>query len=166
MKNKKLNVIDYLILAVLVAAVALVGVKLLKNRSAADGETIQEATKSDDGDAVSLRFTVLCPDLDPQLAQEVQKELAAPDYEINGKEISTGRIFNSNVILDGEVTDCTAEETEEGLVSLRITVEAEPTYAAGTYTLGWQELRLGKEYTLKTLGLELLGSIVAMEKLG
>ena len=159
MKNKKLNIIDYIILLVVVAALALVGYKFIKSRS--DNAIDADVPMS----TASVRFSVLCQELDPELAENIAAELSAGEYEIDGVQVSSCRIYNSGKLMDAMIIDWETEE-KDGNLEMRFTVEASPTLASGVYTLGWQEIRLGKDYNLKTLGVEIDGSIVGVEKLG
>lgn len=163
-KKRKLNVIDVIVIVILVAALAFGAYKLLGAAGGGAGES--EGMKPDALTEPNIRFTVLCEDLDPALAENVVAALAEEPVVIDGTEVAMARIYNSNQLLDAQIVSCEAGEGEEGTTSLRLTVEANATVTSGTYALLWQEIRIGKEYIVKTLNIEISGVIQSMEKLG
>lgn len=157
----KLNLIDLLVILVLIAAVVLVVVKLVPGSGSGDDASISVSEQSEP----NLRFTVLCEDLTEQLVENVIADLENGTYTVGGEAVSPRRIFNSGEILDGEVVAWHTEANDEGTMNLYVTVEANATTPDGVYTLQYQEIRLGKSYIVKTLGIELTGCTVSMEKL-
>lgn len=156
----KLNIIDILILLVVVVAIALVGYKLVFSTGDADSTSVEEQAEP------NVRFTVRCEELPADLYDHVITELENGTYVVKGMDVSGCRIYNSGTLLDAYVTSWDGSaEREADTMTLNVTVEARATLTGGAYTLQYQDLRLGKEYVLKTLGIELTGTIVALEKL-
>lgn len=160
MKNKKLfgklNIIDILILLILIAALVFVGVRLFGGNG---GGPATELPTSEP----NLRFTVLCPQLPRELAEEAVSALQGEDVVVGESIVTPRRIFNSNSLLDAEIVSWEIVEREDGLVDLHLTVEAASLVGEGTYTVGKQEIRVGVEYSVKTTRVELMGQVLSME---
>lgn len=158
--KRKLNIIDILILLVLAAAIAFAVVKVV-GRSGADG--------ADTADALSepnLRFEMTTDELSKTLADSIQAALTADKTKVGSMEAEAGRIYNGDKLVDACVTKVTAEPGEtEGTYVLHITVEANATASSGHYSVGTQEVRIGKELYLKTLDVEIIATVDRMEKL-
>lgn len=156
--KRKLNIIDILILLVLVAAIAFAVVKVV-GRSGADGAA----------DALSepnLRFEMTTDELSKTLADSIQAALTAGKTKVGNVEAEAGRIYNGDKLIDACVTKVTAEPGEtDGSYVLHITVEAKATPSSGHYSVGTQEVRIGKELYLKTLDVEIIATVDRMEKL-
>lgn len=158
----KLNVIDLLVILVIVAAVALVGFSL----ASSSGEEKEGSVTVAELTEANIRFTVRCKELPQLLVDNVIADLEKGSYTVSGEQVSPRRIFNSGEILDGQIVEWWTEPgEEEGTVNFYAVVEACATTPNGVYALQYQEIRLGKSYTLKTLGIELNGETIAVEKL-
>lgn len=156
----KLNIIDILVILVVVAAVALVGYKALTSVS---GETTVDVETQDEP---NVRFVVRCEDLSQRLADNVISELENGTYNVKGETVSACRIYNSGTLLDATIVSWDIlEGSEPDTVTLDVTVEANATNTSGAFTLQYQDLRLGKEYVLKTMAIELTGYTIALENL-
>ena len=158
--KRKLNIIDILIMLVLVAAIAFAVVKVA-GRSDAD-----DTGATDTLSEPNLRFEMTTDELSKTLADSVQAALTADKTKVGDVETDAGRIYNGDKLIDACVTDVTVEPGEtEGTYVLHITVEANATASSGHYSVGTQEIRLGKELYLKTLDVEILATVDRMEKL-
>ncbi|MDR0890464.1 MAG: DUF4330 domain-containing protein [Oscillospiraceae bacterium] len=151
----KLNIIDLILLLLVIAVVAFMGYKLLGGS--------QETATSDALPNPNFRFAVLCEKLPLQVAQSVLKNAGPQAEETIFDEPS--RIFNVNQLYDAQITTIEVQEREDGYVDLLITIEGVPTKSDIGYSLGLQEIRIGKEYTVKTQTIELEGTIIATEVL-
>ena len=76
------------------------------------------------------------------------------------------RLFNSNKLVDARVIAHEVTTAEDGTTELRLTVEAAAVISGGAYSVGTQEVRIGKLFNVKTLNAEIEGSVLTMEKLG
>jgi len=157
--KKKFNIIDVIVIVLLVGALAFVGYKLMNRGSGTLG----------DANALSkpnIRFTVLCNDVDPTMADSVVKSLEAGPMDIGGTTVESTRLYNSNKLVDAQVVEWTVEDGAEGTKDIRLTVEANATATPGAYSVVTQEIRIGKDYIVKTIGVEVTGQILSLEKLG
>jgi hypothetical protein len=156
---KRFNWIDVVILLVLVAVVAVVGIKLMSKPTEGVKEDASLSTPN-------LRVEVLCQELLPEEAENIILSLQSAPREVNGAQVEMTRIFNSNNLVDACITTWVIEESPtEGFVNLRLTVEANAVLSKGNYSIGTQEIRIGKGYTAKTMGMETEGTIVAVTEL-
>ena len=68
--------------------------------------------------------------------------------------------------MDAEILECTIIETaDEELVQIRFDLQAHAELNSGAYIIGWQEIRLANQYAVKTVEIEIEGSVVSMEKI-
>lgn len=154
-KGGKLNIIDILIIVILLAALVFVGMKLLREEPVTLGS--ENALTQP-----NVQVTVLCEDLDPELCANVTHAVEGPARDVGGNMVETTRLFYSNKLVDGQVIECRVTEGEKG-TDLQIVLQAKAVLSDGAYSIALQELRLGKEFIVKTLDVEVEGVIVDME---
>ena len=162
----KLNIVDVLILLVVIAAVVFLAVRLVGRNG---GETIVAEEPSAQP---NLRYTVLCEDMPLSEAENIVAAVTAADYELkldddSTMEVNPAQIFNSNKFQDAQIVSAEilpqGEDGQRATVSL--VIEAAAKNSTGSYTVGTQEVRIGRDYTVKTVDVEVLGTVGAMEKL-
>lgn len=158
-KKRKFNVIDVIVLAILIAALAFAGYKLLNRGSGELGD-------ADALTAPNIRFTVLCDDIDATMADNILASLAGEPMEIGGSTVEMTRLYNSNKLVDAQVVSYEAVDGAGGTKDLLLTVEANATATPGAYSVVTQEIRIGKDYIVKTIAVEITGQILSLEKLG
>ena len=151
---KRFNWVDYTIFGILILAVLLVGMKFLGN---AEKQPEVEEIVEVDMDRLSVEF--LCRDLDMSTAQAVVEALQGEDLPFKEEMIAPTRLYNSNLILDAEIVDWEIREQEDGTADLFLTIEAEAEFKLGSYAIGNQQIRVGKDYIAKTMTMELNGII-------
>lgn len=158
---KRWNWIDTLIVLILVAAVAFVGVKFFGSRT-------EDVLSSETQDTIlepNLRIVVSCEDVTRELAENIIAALEQDPRDIDGTMVESTRLLSGSTLLDGAVTAWELREQDNGLYELRLTEEA---YAktSGTITLiGIQEIRIGNTHFVKTVGTEIQGTIVSMTEI-
>lgn len=158
-KGGKLNIIDLLIIVILLAAVVFVGIKLLGD----DTETLGSENAMTEP---NLRATVLCEDVDPDLAANLMAALEGEPVDIAGNSVEKTRLFYSNKLENGKITGYELRENPDGTTDLLLTFEAVAVISDGAYSVALQEVRIAKEFIVKTLDVEITGVIFSMEKLG
>ncbi len=158
-KGGKLNIIDLLIIVILLAALVFVGMKFLKD----EPETLGSENALTEP---NLRLTVLCEGVDAQLAENIMQALEGENVTVAGNEVTQRRLFYSNKLVDGQVTGYEIKENPDGTVDLYFHLEAAAVISSGAYSVALQDVRLGKEFVVKTLDVEIEGLVFFMEKLG
>ena len=153
-KGGKLNIIDVILIVILIAAIAFVAIRFLSGNKNTLGSDVALSEPN-------LVFTVVCEDVSEELANNIMASLASEDSELDGNIISMTRLFNSNKLVDAKVSDW---EYADG--SLSMTMEGKAVYSNGAFSIGTQEVRIGKVFNVKTLDVEIEGTVYAMEKLG
>ena len=162
----KLNIVDVLILLVVIAAAAFLAVRLVGGSS---GETITA-----DEPQPNLRYTVLCEDMPLMQAENAVTAVTAEDYELKLDddsilEVSPNQIFNSNKFQDAQITSAEilpqADSADGQRVTVRFVIEAAAKNTVGSFVVGTQEVRIGRDYIVKTVDIEMPGTVSAMEKL-
>lgn len=158
MKKRKLNIIGILVLLVLVAAIALFAYWMIRPSANETIGTEIEVSES------NLHFSVLCDDVPRELTENIEKSVNGEDRDLGGEVVSPRRIFNSGKLVDAEIVECTIFETEdEDNVQIRFELDTCAQPGPGVYTIGWQEIRLGIGYNVKTVGIEIQDCVVSME---
>ena len=164
----KLNIVDVLILLVVIAAVAFLAVRMVGGSSgetiAADEQRAQE----------NLRNTVLSEDMPLMRAENAVTAVTAEDYELKLDDdsilkVSPNQIFNSNKFQDAQITSAEIlpqDDSADGQrVTVRFVIEATAKNTVGSFVVGTQEVRIGRDYIVKTVDIEMPGTVSAMEKL-
>lgn len=151
----KLNLIDLIVVLVIIAVVAAVAWKL-------GGSTVTEAIAGNDH---TIRYEVLCTRVDADTSEFAESHIG-------------GQLMSNGDMLDGHIVDCVVEPYTQVVLdsagnakqvedpsyrNLRFTIEANVVEAANAYSIGSQELRVGKSHIVKTTELEVNGNITSME---
>ena len=164
----KLTPVDVLFLLVVIAAVAFLAVRMV---GGSGGETIAADEPSAQA---NLRYTVLCEDMPLMQAENAVTAVTAEDYELKLDDdsilkVSPNQIFNSNKFQDAQITSAEIlpqDDSADGQrVTVRFVIEAAAKNTVGSFGVGTQEVRIGRDYTVKTVDIEMLGTVSAMEKL-
>lgn len=157
-KGGKLNIIDIILILALVAVVTFAFI--VPAFMANDDNSLTSALGAEEG-ADKIAFTVVCEDISEALANSVIASLESPDREVDGEMLSMTCLYNNHKLMNAEIT---AWEYADG--DLALTIEGYSVYTNGAYAFATQELRIGKAYVVKTLGVEIEGAIYTLEKIG
>lgn len=152
---QKFNLIDTLVVLILVIIIAAIGIKLVSaGRTAAEERKAEEMAQEYEN-APHLRYEVVCSDIPEEvaLAFEAQMELPLKDRQL----------MSGGSAIDGYLTGCTIEPDEEGTYTVYFSLEALISEKDDIYSVGSQEIRLGKGHIVKTYQIETSGYIYAME---
>lgn len=152
-KGGKFNIIDVLLVVLVLAVVAFIFLAPALNE--ADSGDLSGVESEN---AQYVTFKVICEDASEALAQSILQTLDGPDVQIEDNTISPRQIYNNNKLVDAEITDCQYIDGD-----LHFTVEGSVTFTAGAYMIGTQGIRIGREYVIKTLDIELGGVIYTVE---
>ena len=107
-------------------------------------------------------------------AENIVAAVTAVDYELkldddSKIEVNPAQIFNSNKFQDAQITLAEIlpqDDSADGQrVTVRFVIEAAAKNTVGSFVVGTQEIRIGRDYTVKTVDIEMLGTVSAMEKL-
>ena len=158
-KGGKLNIIDILIIVILVGALAFAAMKFL-------GDDTPTLGSENAVTAPNLRATVLCEDIDPELASNLMEALEGESVSIAGNSVEKTRLFYSNKLENGKIVSYETKTNADGSTDLLLTFEAVAVISDGAYSVALQEVRIAKEFIVKTLDVEIEGVIFSMEKLG
>ena len=158
-KGGKLNIIDILIIVILLGAIAFGAVKFL-------GDDTPTLGSENAVTEPNLRATVLCEDVDPALAENLMAALEGEPVSIAGNSVEKTRLFYSNKLENGRIISYETKENSDGTTDLLLTFEAVAVISDGAYSVALQEVRIAKEFIVKTLDVEIEGVIFSMEKLG
>lgn len=155
---KRFNWIDILIVVILVAAIGLVIFKM----AGGDPQTLGAENQLT---APNLRIEVVCEKVTPETAQNIVASLESEPRMVSGIPVEKTRLFNSNNLVDASITAWEILPSEEEWVYLRFTIEANAILSSGSYSIGTQEIRIGRGFTAKTMDIEIGGIITVMTEL-
>ncbi len=153
----KLNIIDLLVIALLIAAAIFLGMRLTQLNA---NPTVNNSR---------IRYTVKCSVVDPEVYESAKAKIDAGETQL-----VAGESF-----IDGHVVEFWAEpnelssQLEDGtyirvpdpyFLTVYVTVEAGLTGTVNNQVVS-QEIRIGRTNSLKTLSVELFGTISDVEYL-
>ena len=171
---KKVNLIDAVVALLLVIIVIAIGYKAISASIAAKHERDAANASMAYENSPHLIYKVVCSNTPKEVAEafEAQMELPQADRQL----MSMGNV------LEGYITECTivpvydtdaadeepAEGEEGGEVEadrykVYFTIECVPVEKDGIYSIGTQEVRIGKSHIVKTYNIETSGWVYAME---
>lgn len=158
---KRWNWIDTVIVLVLVVAVAFAAMKFVGGDAEEPAAPIANHAPAEP----NLRIVVSCTDVTRELAESIIASLESEPRNINGNMVERTRLLSGATLLNGHVTDWEICEQDGELVELRLTVEAD-VQSSNTITLiGIQEIRIGNSHFVKTVDIEIQGTIVSMTEI-
>ena len=152
----KVNLIDLIVVIVLVLVVVAVGWKVA-------GGKITEAIESN---AATVRYEVLCTEIPNEVCEYATTHIG-------------GQLMSNGDLLEGYIVDCVAQPhmiavadasgnptqvEDPEFQNLVFTIETQVSEAANAYSVGSQEIRVGKQHIVKTVMLEVTGDIISMEE--
>lgn len=155
----KINLVDLLVLVVLVAAVAMVGFKLLGKNGVLPGA---------DGGSAKITFTVQVNNVYPEIyenlrsyvEQEGGDQLMASGNLLPGYVVAVEAVpHDSSTVSINSSLGALVLPMSDDLLDLTFTVEA-TVPNADTNELGTQEVRIGKSHTLKTTHFEFANGVI------
>jgi len=136
----KLNLIDLLVVLVIIAGVAAVGMKMFGNKAV---ETVTSQK-------VTLTYEVVCEDVPDHVADYCTANIG-------------GQLLSSGKLLDAYIVGCEAVPVSSEQTDLYFTIEAKTSFVGSVYPVGSQEVRVGKEHLVKTSHIECEGIISGLE---
>lgn len=152
----KLNIVDLLVIVLVLAVVAVLGIKFLGK----GGESAAPET-------TPIRFTVKVTGVHPEVYENAVGTLP-------GQLMASGSLVG-NAYVVGVTAESQAAEVDfavgnqsilmvgnSDLLDLTFTIEGEVTNTT-TFECGKQEIRIGKSYIVKTVDMELSGVIMSRE---
>ena len=164
-KGGKFNIIDIIVVLLLIAVIVFAVVHFTGKNKEEDSETL--APENEELQEPDLRFTVFCENVPADLAENMEASVNGDPIRVDGRDIDARRLNNNREMIPARITDIRMEAGEkEGCRNVRFTVEAAAKLYKGAYQIGTQEVRLGKEYLLKTLVIEVPGIVTEMEAIG
>ena len=115
-KGGKLNVIDIIVILILIAALAFAAYKLL-------GPDTEALDANGSLSSPNIRFQVLCEDIPAELADSIVSSLSSEATVIDGVVVPMNRMYNSNKLVDAQITAWDIQADGEGRADLYLTVE-------------------------------------------
>lgn len=154
----KLNLIDLIAILLVVAAVAVLGIRFLGKP--ADPYVGQEM--------VTVDYTVLCRSVPNELIEgfkgEVGEQLMAAGSMVDGCYITNVEILPAYIYLTSETAEdgyIMAESQQN--VDVLFTISGIAPKKNNAFSVGTQEIRIGKSHIVKTINMEYTGTILTLE---
>lgn len=143
------NIVDFIIILVVLLA--------------AGGAYYKFSNKTEQAKPVSVEFQVMIPHIRPELAQAIKvgdKMVQGNSYTgVTVKDVQIKPGYSVNVDARGQ----RVESTEPFLKDVYVTNTGTTTLTSATITMGGQDIRVGKDYYVKSRDYELKGTIIKME---
>lgn len=153
---KKFNLVDTTVALLLAIIVAAIGWKIVSARVTAAREN-SETTQAYEN-SPHLVYEVVCRDIPNEIAEAFESQMALPLVD---RQLMAGR-----EAVEGYITGCRVvpqEPVEEHANIVYFTIEALSTEKDGIYSVGTQEVRLGKSHIVKTYNIETSGWVCSMD---
>ena len=157
---KKFNLVDAIVALLLVIIVIAIGYKVISGVITAKQERAAEEMTENYENSPHLVYQVVCTEVPRKVAESFADQMKRPMVE--------RQLMSMGNALEGYITDCTFtpedEEDEASLCTVLFTIEVVPVEEDGIYSIGTQELRIGKPHIVKTYYIETSGWVYSMEE--
>ena len=156
---KKFNLVDAIVVLLVVAVVVAIGWKAVSASFAAAEEREAAALAEAYETSPHLVFDVVSINQPEEVAEGFVAQMDRP--------MADRQIMNGGELVEGYITDCHYERNEDNsLCTVYFTCEALLKEKEGIYSVGTQEVRIGKGYIVKTYEIETSGYVYSMEVTG
>ena len=155
---KKFNLVDAVVALLLVIVVIAVGWKVVSSVISARNADEEELTETYEN-SPHLVYEVICTDVPRKVAESFQDQMKRP--------MADRKLMSMGKPLEGYITGCTLtpedEEDEASPCTVLFTLEVVPVEDEGIYSIGTQEVRIGKPHIVKTYTIETSGWVYSMD---
>ena len=153
---RKFNLVDLIVLLlVLVIVVAVAWKAVTTGRTVAEERAKAEMAQAYDS-APHLVYKVVCTEIPQEVAEACAQQMELP--------MADRQLMSNGKPVEGYITDCSYEPMENGSCKLFFTIETLPVEKEGIYSVGSQEVRVGKGHIVKTYNIETSGWVYEMEE--
>ena len=151
---RKFNLVDFIVILLVLIIVAAVAWKAVTaGRTAAEERAKAEMAAAYES-APHLVYKVVCTDIPQEVAEACRQQMDLP--------MEDRQLMSNGKSVEGYITDCRYEPAESGC-TLYFTIEVIPDEKDGIYSVGSQEVRVGKGHIVKTYNIETSGWVYEME---
>ncbi len=156
---KKFNLVDAIVVLLVVVILAAIGWKVVgASMTAAEERKAAELAEQYES-APHLCYDVVCNSVPKEVAESFAAQMALPQED--------RQMMSNGTPVEGYVVGCRIEPHEEDqLYNVYFQLEALLVDKEGIYSVGSQEVRIGKGHIVKTYNIETSGYIYAMETTG
>ena len=152
---RKINLVDFIvILLLLIILVAVVWKAVSAASTAAEAREKEEMAHAYET-SPHLIYKVVCANIPREVAEACKKEMEKP--------LADRQLMSNGKSVEGYITDCWYEPSEDENYWLYFTIETLPDEKEGIYSVGSQEVRVGKGHIVKTYYIETSGWVYEME---
>lgn len=156
---KKFNLVDAIVVVLIVAIIVAIGVKAITKKLAANAAEMTEEEVLAYESSPHLAYKVVCIAIPEEVAKKIEAQMELP--------MSKRQMMSNGVPVEGYITNCRIEpHTDDDLYSVYYDLEAALVDKDGIYSVGSQEVRVGKSHIVKTYNIETSGYIYDMEVTG
>ena len=152
---RKFNLVDFIVLLlVLIIVVAVAWKAVSAGRTAAEERAKAEMAEAYES-VPHLIYKVVCTGVPQEVAEACRQQMELP--------MADRQLMSNGKSVEGYIIDCSYEPAEEGC-TLYFTIETLPVEKDGIYSVGSQEVRVGKGHIVKTYYIETSGWVYEMEE--
>lgn len=156
---KKFNLVDFIVALLLVIIVVAIGWKVVNSVITARQEKEAEAAAENYENSPHMNFEVICTEVPREVAQAFADQMKRP--------LADRQLMSMGKPLEGYITGCAFtpdDEADEGsLCTVMFNIECVPVEKDDIYSIGTQEVRIGKPHIVKTYTIEYSGWVYSME---
>ena len=156
---KKFNLVDAIVAVLLAIVVIAIGWKVISSVVTARQEKAAQELAENYENSPHLVYEVICPDIPRKVAESFKEQMDRP--------MSERQLMSMGNALEGYITACSYtpedEEDENSMCTVLFTLECVPVEKDGIYSIGTQEVRLGKSHIVKTYYIETSGWVYSMD---
>ena len=154
---KKFNLVDAIVVllaAIILIAAAWKGVSAVRAaaQERANAQSAHEAYEK----SPHLIYKVVCDKVPLEVAENCKRQMELPMEE--------RQLMSNGKSVEGYITECSYEPMGDEYYWLYFTIETLPTVKEGIYSVGSQEVRVGKSHIVKTYNIETTGLVYEMEE--
>lgn len=156
---KKFNLVDAIVILLVVVIIAALAIKIVGASVTAAQEKRAEELAHAYATSPHLVYDVVCNDIPEEVAVAFEEQMKLP--------MADRQMMSNGVPVEGYITGCTIEPHEEDeFYDVYFSMEAILVDKEGIYSVGSQEVRIGKGHIVKTYNIETSGYVYAMEVVG
>ncbi len=152
---RKINLVDFIVLLLVLILIAAVVWKAVDAGRTAAEEREKEVTVAYEN-SPHLIYKVVCANIPLEVAETCKQQMELP--------MAQRQLMSNGKAVEGYITDCYYEPMEENFYWVYFTIEVLPEEKEGIYSVGSQEVRLGKGHIVKTYNIETSGWVYEMEE--
>ena len=152
---RKFNLVDAIVILLVAIVVLAAAWKVVSAGRTAAQERAEAKNAQAYEQSPHLIYKVVCSGVPQEVAEACKQQMDLP--------MEDRQLMSNGKPVEGYITDCSYTPDGEGEYRLYFTIETLPVEKDGIYSVGSQEVRVGKSHIVKTYNIETTGEVYEME---